>query len=144
MKKRVVLIGGHSKASRLAASLGGKGYAVTAINLDSEHCRALARLPNVEVFYGDGTKPDVLEYASIYSFDLAIALTGRDDDNLVISELCKKEFGVKKTVALIGDPAKTELFYALGVDSVVCELAMITGVIEEHASELSSAGSKGA
>ena len=133
MKKRVVLIGGHTKARALAISLGEQGYVVTVINNDKEHCRTLAKIPHTEVFYGDGTKPYVLENASIYDFDIAIALTRRDDDNLVICELCKKEYHVKKTVALISDPAKTSFFYVMGVDSVVCEIAMITSIIEQQA-----------
>lgn len=133
MKKRVVLIGGHNKARSLAISLGDQGYSVTAINHDRSHCRMLAKIPHVEVFYGDGTKPFVLENASIYDFDIAIALTSRDDDNLVICELCKKEYNVKKTVAIIGDPNKTSFFYDMGVDSVVCEIAMITSIIEQRA-----------
>lgn len=133
MKKRVVLIGGYDKARSLAMSLGDQGYEVTAINNDRAHCKTLAKIPRVEVFYGDGTKPYVLENASIYDYDIAIALTGRDDDNLVICELCKKEYSVNKTVALIGDPAKTAFFYQMGVDSVVCEIAMITSIIEQQA-----------
>ncbi len=133
MKKRVVLIGGHNKARSLAMSLGEQGYEVTAINKDRSHCRALAKIPHVEVFYGDGTKPYVLKNASVYDFDIAIALSGRDDDNLIICELCKKEYNVKKTVALIGDPDKTNFFHLMGVDSVVCEIAMITSIIERQA-----------
>lgn len=133
MKKRVLLVGGHNKARSLAISLGEQGYAVIAINNDRAHCRTLSKIPHVEVFFGDGTKPYVLENASIYDFDIAIALTNRDDDNLVICELCKKEYNVKKTVALIGDPNKTGFFYEMGVDSVVCEIAMITSIIEQQA-----------
>jgi trk system potassium uptake protein TrkA len=117
----------------LAGSLIKQGYAVTAVNDSREHCEALAEIRQLRVFNGDGTMPYILEGASIYSFDIAIALTGRDDDNLVICELCKKKFGVAKTVALIGDPSKTEFFYRMGVDSVVCEITSVTSIIEQQA-----------
>ena len=133
MKKRVMLVGGFDKARSLAVSLIAQGYTVTVINNDREHCEILAKIPHIEVFYGDGTKPFVLENASIYDFDIAIALTHRDDDNLIICELCKKQYSVEKTVALITDAAKTSFFYAMGVDSVVCETAMITSIIEQQA-----------
>ena len=55
--------------------------------------------------------------------DIVIALTPRDEDNLVICELCKKKFHVKKTVSLVSDPGKTEFFRQMGVDSVVCAIA---------------------
>lgn len=133
MKKRVALIGGFTKARSLAASLLERGYGVTVINNTEAHCELLAEIPHLNVYFGDGTEPSALEDASIYDFDLAIALTRRDDDNLVACELCKKKFGVNKTVALIGDPSKTEFFYRMGIDSVVCEITSITSIIEQHA-----------
>jgi trk system potassium uptake protein TrkA len=133
MKKHIVLVGGFHKARSLAGSLIKQGYAVTAINDDSARCEELAEIRQLNVFNGDGTKPYVLEDASIYGSDIAIALTGRDDDNLVICELCKKKFGVKKTVALISDPFKTEFFYRMGIDSVVCEITSVTSIIEQQA-----------
>jgi trk system potassium uptake protein TrkA len=133
MKKRIVLIGGFHKARALAGSLINQGYAVTAINNDRERCALLAEIRGLVVFNGDGAMPYILEEASIYGADIAIALTGRDDDNLVACQLCKKKFGVAKTVALIGDPSKTEFFYRMGIDSVVCEITSVTSIIEQHA-----------
>ncbi|MDR2616160.1 MAG: NAD-binding protein [Oscillospiraceae bacterium] len=133
MKKRIALIGGFHKTRSLASSLIEQGYAVTAVNDDRAHCEELAEIRRLVVFNGDGTQPYVLEDASIYGFDIAIAMTARDDDNLVICELCKKSFGVKKTVALISDPSKTEFFYRMGIDSVVCEITSVTSIIEQQA-----------
>ncbi len=133
MKKRVLLIGGFNKTKSLAVSLIKKGYHVTAINNDMEKCKVLAEIEKLTVFNGDGSKPFVLEDASAYNADIAIALTERDDDNLVICELCKKKFNIKKTVALIFDPKKTEFFYRMGIDSVVCAITTIAGIIEQQA-----------
>lgn len=133
MKKRVLLIGGFNKTKSLAASLIKKGYHVTAINNNMDNCKALAEIEKLIVFNGDGSKPFILEDANAYNADIAIALTERDDDNLVICELCKKKFNVKKTVALISDPKKTEFFYRMGIDSVVCAITAIAGIIEQQA-----------
>ena len=127
MKKRVVLIGGFNKTKFLASSLIKKGYSVTAINSDMEKCRELAEIESLSVFNGDGSKPFILEDANAYNADMAIALTDRDDDNLVISELCKKKFNVKKTVAIISDPQKMKFFYRMGIDSVVCAVTAVAG-----------------
>lgn len=132
MKSRIYLVGGLNKTRSLAKSLINKGYTVTAINKNLDDCHQLAEVEGLAVFHGDGTKPFVLEDANIYNANIAIALTGRDDDNLVICELCKKRFNVKKTVALIFDQNKTEFFYKLGVDSVVCAISAITSIIEHH------------
>lgn len=132
MKTRIFLIGGFGKAKSLALSLISKGYRVTAINKNREHCNALAEIEKLTVYIGDGTKPFVLEDANIYNADIAIALTDYDSDNLVICELCKKKFQVKKTVALITDPKKTEFFYRMGIDSVVCAITAIANIIEQQ------------
>jgi len=132
MSAKVLLIGGFNKTKFLAHSLIKRGYHAIAINSDNEKCLALAEIDNLAVFNGDGSKPFVLEEANAYDADIAIALTDRDDDNLVICELCKKKFHVKKTVALISDPKKIEFFYRMGIDSVVCAVSMIASVIEQQ------------
>ena len=133
MKKRVLLIGGFKRTKSLAVSLIKKGYRVAAINKDIDDCKSLAEIDKLTVFNGDGSKPFILEDANAYNADVAIALTEQDDDNLVICELCKKKYNVKKTVALISDPHKTEFFYRMGIDSVVCAITAIAGIIEQQA-----------
>lgn len=134
MKLKVLLIGGFRETIFLANSLmRKKKYLVTAINNDKEHCKVLAEIEKLTVVYGDGSKPFILESAGADNADIAIALTQRDDDNLVICQLCKKRFNVDKTVALISDPKKIEFFYRMGIDSVVCAVTAISGIIEQHA-----------
>jgi len=132
VKTRIFLIGGFQKTKFLGKSLLKKGYHVTAINKDTEKCLAMAEIENLTVFNGDGTKPFVLEDADAYEADIAIALTEYDADNLVICELCKKKFHIKKTVALISDPKKTEFFYRMGIDSVVCAITAVANIIEQQ------------
>ena len=132
MKQKVILIGGFHKAKVLAVSLVKKGYAITVINDSYKDCLALAENSDLNVIEGDGSKPYVLEDACVQEADIAIALTQNDDDNLVICELCKKKFNVKKTVSLVNDPKKTEFFYKMGIDSVVCAINAITSIIEQQ------------
>ena len=133
MQTRVFLIGGFNRTMFLANSLIKKGYDVTAVNDDSDKCHKLAEIEKLTVYHGDGSKPFVLEDANAYNADIAIALTDRDDDNLVICELCDKKFHVKRTVAVISDPKKIDFFYRMGIDSVVCAVSTIASVIEQQA-----------
>ena len=133
MKGNVLLVGGRSKAKSLAQSLLKKGYRVTVINKDLSDCEKLAENEKLTVIHGDGTKPYVLEDAGAGNMELAIALTPRDEDNLVICELCKKKFGVSKTLSLLSDPQKTDFFYKMGVESVVCAISAVTSIIEQQA-----------
>ncbi|MCL2078174.1 MAG: NAD-binding protein [Oscillospiraceae bacterium] len=132
MKTRILLIGGFNKTKSLASSLIKKAYHVTVINGDIEKCHILAEIEKLDVFHGDGTKPFVLEQASAGSAGIAIALTESDADNLVICELCKKKFNVGKTIAIVSDPRKTEFFYRMGIDAVVCAITSIAGIIEQQ------------
>ena len=133
MKGNVLLVGGRSKAKSLAQSLLKKGYRVTVINNDLPDCEKLAENEKLTVIHGDGTKPFVLEDAGAGNMELVIALTPRDEDNLVVCELCKKKFRVSKTLSLLSDPQKTDFFYKMGVDSVVCAISAVTSIIEQQA-----------
>ncbi|EXJ22661.1 Trk system potassium uptake protein TrkA [Alkalibacterium sp. AK22] len=133
MKKHILLIGGYNKTLALSNSLIKKGYQVTAVNKNYQHCQKLAEINRLGVIFGDGTKPYILEEAKVHTVDIAIALTQKDEINLVICELCKKKFHVNKTVTLIDDPKKVDFFYSMGVDSVVSAINAITNIIEQQA-----------
>lgn len=132
MKARVVLIEGYDETRFLAKSLIDRGYSVTAINEDMRNCESLAEISKLHVFHGDGSKPFVLEDADVYNADIVVAMSNHDDVNLVMCELCKKKFNVKKAIAVVSDPKKTEFFQAMGVDSVVCAITAISNIIEQH------------
>lgn len=132
MKPKVVLIDGYDETRLLSRSLIEKRFRVTAINESMDCCEKLAEINGLRVFHGDGSKPFVLEDAGVYGSDIAIAMSEHDDANLVICELCKKKFNVKKTIAIISDPNKTDFFLSVGVDSVVCAITAISNIIEQH------------
>lgn len=133
MKTNILLIGGYQKARALGESLIQKGYRVTIINKSKEDCEKLAEMDKFEVIWGDGSKNFIMEDANISKIDIVIAMTPRDEDNFVICKMCKKKYAVKKTVALISDPKKTDFFYKMGIDCVVCAINTITNIIEEQA-----------
>ena len=131
--EKILLIGGRNKARSLAASLIAQGYHVTVINSSRTDCKQLADIRGLNVYYGDGTKPYVLDEAGAAECSIAIALSAKDEDNLVACQLCKKKFHLKKTVSLVSDPKKTEFFRQMGVDSVVCAISAVTGIIQQQA-----------
>lgn len=132
-KKTVLLIGGRNRAISMASSLLSQGFKVTAINNNHEDCMKLAEIQGLTVIHGDGTKPYILDEAGASECDIAIALTDKDADNLVACQLCKKQFGIKKTVSLVMDPNKTAFFHKMGVDRVVCSVSAVTGIIQQQA-----------
>lgn len=132
MKINILLIGGYNKAFSLSESLLKKGYQVTMINSNKEECKKLAEIKGINVIWGNGSKAFILEDANISKMDIVIAMTPKDEDNYVITRFCKKKYGVKKVVSLVSDPKKSEFFYKMGVDSVVCAINAITNIIEEQ------------
>lgn len=132
-RKSILLIGGRSKSKSMAISLIEQGYKVTVINSDYNDCMRLAEIKGLKVIHGDGTKPNILDEAGASRVDIAIALTSKDTDNLVACQLLKKQFNVHKTVSLVADPKKMDFFYQMGVDSVVCAVSTVTGIIQQKA-----------
>jgi len=133
MKTRIILIGGFRKTITLAKSLLSKGYRVTAINDDPAKCQTLAGVDGLKVILGDGTVPSVLSDAGADNCQIAIALTNKDEDNLIACQLCKKRFNVKKTISLVSSPNKRDFFTNMGIDSVICAVDKITAIIEQQA-----------
>ena len=128
---QILLIGGFDIARTLAASLLKRKYQVTAVHPDYDCCKQLADIKGLQVICGDGSKPYILEEAGARRTDIAIALTDSDADNLVICELCKKRFGVTRTVSLVRNAENTAFFRQMGVDAVVCATNTITGILEQ-------------
>ena len=128
---QVLLIGGFDIARTLAVSLLKRKYQVTAVHPDYDCCRQLADIKGLQVINGDGSKPYILEEAGAGRADVAIALMDNDADNLVICELCKKRFGVTRTVSLVRNAENTPFFRQMGVDAVVCATNTITGILEQ-------------
>lgn len=132
-KPAILIVGGFHKAMALAKSLLKSGYRVTVVNKSREDCDKLAEIPRLNVIYGDGSKRFVLEDADARACRAAIALTDSDETNLIICEMCKQYFGVKKTISLLNDPGKSDFFYQMGVDRAVCALTMIANILETQA-----------
>jgi trk system potassium uptake protein TrkA len=70
--------------------------------------------------FGDGTEVWVLEKAGIGRADMVVAVTGDDEDNIVIAQIAKLKFGVPKIVARVNNPFNQATFDLLGITNTVC------------------------
>ena len=84
-------------------------------------------LPELEerLLFGDGTEIWVLEKAGIARADMVVAVTGDDEDNIIISQLAKLKYDVPKVVARVNNPRNQPTFDLLGVDATVCAATML-------------------
>lgn len=125
-----IIIGGGKIGFNLLKTLKDRGYNVTLIEIDEETCRAIAEDIDSEVICGDGTSLDVLKDAGIDGADIIAAVTGKDEENLVICQIAKKGFNIGKSIARINNPKNIPMFKALGVDQTVCSTEVIADLIE--------------
>jgi trk system potassium uptake protein TrkA len=126
---KVVIVGGGKTGAYLAERLH-REHAVTLIEQRAERVEYLrAALPEVETLTGDACEPAVLESAGTGEADMVIAVTGDDEDNLVVAMLTKVLEG-GTVYARVNHPRNEWLFdKAWGVDVAVSSPAMLYGLI---------------
>src|SRR2546430_1641757 len=89
-----------------------------------------------QAMLGDATELFVLEKAGIKRPpDLVLALTGDDEDNMVIAQLAKEKYGVSKVIARVNDPRNQSHFDLLGISPTVCATSSIMGLVEHEVPE---------
>ena len=81
---------------------------------------------------GDGTEMWVLEKAGVARADLVVAVTGDDEDNVVIAELARSVYGVPKVVARVNNPRNQRTFDLMGIDATVCAATMVISMIQHE------------
>ena len=85
---------------------------------------------------GDATEIHVLERAGIARPpDIVLAVTGDDEDNLVISQIAKEGYGVPKAIARVNDPRNQQHFDLLGITQTVCATSGLLGLVEHEVPE---------
>ncbi|MTI61192.1 MAG: TrkA family potassium uptake protein [Firmicutes bacterium] len=129
---QIMLIGGGKLIYHLAKNLMSKGHFVNIINKDRDYSLQLSRQLSVEVICGEGSDPNVLEDAGAYQTDILVSLTQKDQDNLFICKMAKEYFGIKRTTALVSNPANEYLFKKLGVDAIFNTTQLLSSLIEQN------------
>lgn len=118
----------------LATHLIQDKHSVALVEKDSALCDQLAQELKALIINGDGCDPHYLEEAGIEHADVVAAVTGDDEDNLVICQLAKERFYVRRTVARVNDPKNERVFNELGVDVPIDATAILAKIIEEEVS----------
>jgi trk system potassium uptake protein TrkA len=128
----VIIAGGGKVGWNLARELISKGNEVTLI--ESERTRYLTIEQELEhaVQYGDATELWVLERAGIQRADLAIAVTGDDEDNLLICQVAKEKYLCERIIARVNNPRNRAWFELLGIQPAVSATDLILRLIEHE------------
>ena len=130
--RRVSILGGSRIAQYLAWVLTDIGTHVTIVEKDEAKCLTLAeKLPKVTVIHGDGTNHDLLESEGIFHCDAFIAVTDRDEENLLMA-LTAKRYGVKKVVPKMSRMGYLDIVNLTGLDTVISPKAIIASQISSY------------
>ncbi len=127
-----IIIGGGKIGFYLLKTLLERKVDTVLIERDPVLCRKIANELDVTVIEGDGTDINVLRDAGIESAEIVAAVTGTDEENLVVCKIAKVNFSVPITFARVNNPKNTAMFKALGIDNTVCSTEVIANMIERE------------
>jgi trk system potassium uptake protein TrkA len=130
----IVIVGAGKVGYYLAKRLSEGRHTLAIIEKDKSLCEEVAKALDVLAINGDGCDPRMLEEAGIVRADVLAAVTGDDEDNLIICQLAKERFGVGRTVGRVNNPDNEHAFCDLGIDVPVNSTNIIAKIIEEEVS----------
>jgi trk system potassium uptake protein TrkA len=131
-----VIIAGAGKVGwNLARELIAKDSEVTVIESDHRRYRVVEDELEHAVQYGDASEMWVLERAGVQRADLVIAVTGDDEDNLLICQVAKEKYGCQQIVARCNNPRNLQHFKLLGILPAVSATDLILQMIEHELPE---------
>lgn len=129
-----IMIVGGGRIGSFLAELMENNQKVVIIEKDEAKIEKLKKSLKSTVIEGDGCNPDTLSRAGILEVNTVVAATGHDEDNLIVCQLAKFEYGVSKVVSRINNPKNEWLFTPdMGVDAAVSGARLIAMLIEEEA-----------
>jgi len=125
----VMIMGGGRIGLYLSEKLSKRGMKVKIIEQNIDRCHELAnRLSDVLILKGDGTDVDLLRREGINEIDAFVAVTGFDEENLLMA-LLAKQLGAKRVVAKVSRPSYAPLVERLGVDAAISPRLITIGEI---------------
>ena len=132
----VIVAGGGKVGANVTRSLLRMKHEATLIEQRPYRFERLEEEFEHQVLLGDATELNVLERAGIARPpDLVLAVTGDDEDNLIICQIAREGYGVPKVIARVNDPRNQEHFDLLGITQTVCATSNIMGLVEHEVPE---------
>src|SRR5881227_3422008 len=132
----VIVAGGGKIGANVMRSLLRLGNEVTLIEQRRDRFEQLEDEFEHQVQRGDATELYVLERAGIARPpDVVLALTGDDEDNMIIGQIAREKYGVPKVIARVNDPRNQPHFDLLGISPTICATSNILALVEHEVPE---------
>ncbi|MEA2353857.1 MAG: trk/ktr system potassium uptake protein, partial [Thermoleophilaceae bacterium] len=121
----MLVVGAGKVGWNLTRELIGRGNEVTVIERDTARFATVEEELEHSAHYGDGSELWVLERGGIERADMVIAVTGDDEDNLLICQVAQEKYGVERVIARCNNPRNLQHFELLGIKPVVSATDLI-------------------
>jgi trk system potassium uptake protein TrkA len=128
----VLVVGAGKVGWNLTRELVDRGNEVTVVESDAARYATVEEELEHAVQYGDGSELWVLERAGIERADMVIAVTGDDEDNILICQVAREKYGVERVIARCNNPRNLQHFELLGVKPAVSATDLILRLIEHE------------
>ena len=128
----IIVVGGGKVGWNLARELMDKGEEVTLIESDRRRYLVIEQELEHAVQYGDATELWVLDRAGVQRADLVIAVTGDDEDNMLVCQVAKEKYLVDRIIARVNNPRNLQHFKLLGIQPAVSATDLILRLIEHE------------
>lgn len=127
----IIVVGAGKVGYYLSQDLLEEGHEVLLIEKNPEKVERLSEALGSVIVLGDAAETTTLAEAGASRASVIIAVTGEDEDNLVVCQLAKHYFGVGRAVARVSNPRNEKIFRLLGIDTIVNQTAYIMSLIEQ-------------
>jgi len=127
----VIVVGGGKVGYYLTKELLAAGHELVLLEKDARRARQIADEVGSIVLNRDGCEGTHLEEAGAKRAAIVAAVTGDDEDNLVVCQMAKHHFDVPRTIARVNNPRNEDLFRHLGVDEIISPTRMALAAIEQ-------------
>jgi trk system potassium uptake protein TrkA len=128
----ILVIGAGKVGWNLTRELLEKGHEVTLVESNRDRFLVIEQELEQRVYYGDASELWVLERAGIADADMVIAVTGDDEDNLLICQMAREKFAVERIIARCNNPRNRTHFELLGIRPYVSATDLILRLIEHE------------
>lgn len=139
--KNIMILGGSRTSYYLARRLDFVGNNVKIIDKDISRCREIAELlPSIDVIHGDGTHQELLFEEGIRSMDAFVALTGTDEENILLSVFASS-LNLSKVITKVNRDELAKIAKNLGLDTVITPKTAVTNKVTRYVRALQNSES---
>ena len=128
----VIVVGAGKVGYYLTRTLNAEGHEVILVENRASRVAALASEFGEGIVSGDGCEVRVMQDIGMNRADCVVAVTGHDEDNLIICQVAKREFQVPRQIARVNNPKNEPLFHLLGVEETVASTRIIYSLIDQE------------